>query len=166
MSNETTGQKSSIVSRTCCFTGHRDVPTDRMEYVRRELTREIGEAVADGYRHFISGFAEGVDLLAASVVLELKKDWPSLTLEASIPYLKRFDKIMDNPETRAMLLSCAGFGVWSVEYHKDCFMVRNRKMLSMSSRVIAVYDGRDGGGTVQTLRFAHTMEVEQRVIKI
>lgn len=155
-----------ITEKTACFTGHRDIPADKVEYIKNELHREIGEAVAAGYEHFISGFAEGVDLLAAEIVLELKKDWPGLTLEAAIPYPNRLTKLMKSPGTKAILGACSGIGVWSESYHPDCFMVRNRKMLSLSSRLIAVYDGREKGGTLQTMRFAHVQEIEVREIRI
>ena len=35
--------------------------------------------------HFISGMAIGVDMIAAEIVLELKKDYPQITLECAIP---------------------------------------------------------------------------------
>ena len=55
--------------KTCCVTGHRTIPESELERVREELEREIRIAVAEGYTHFISGFAEGADLLFADIVL-------------------------------------------------------------------------------------------------
>ena len=37
-------------------------------------------------------------------------------------------------------------------------MIRNRYMVALSSRIIAVYDGREKGGTFFTIRYAHAME--------
>lgn len=155
-----------MIDRTCCFTGHRDIPVDKVEYIKKELHREIGEAVAEGYEHFISGFADGVDILAAQAVLELQEEFPKLTLEAAIPYRNRLTKLMQRSDTKELLAGCFGIGVWSEEYQPNCFMVRNRKMLSLSSRVIAVYDGREKGGTAQTMRFAHAQEKTVREIRI
>ncbi|MEG0912281.1 MAG: hypothetical protein RSG53_01620 [Oscillospiraceae bacterium] len=45
-------------------------------------------------------------------------------------------------------------------------MNRNRYMVSLSGRIIAVYDGREKGGTLFTMRYAHTMEREVREIWI
>ena len=45
-------------------------------------------------------------------------------------------------------------------------MQRNRYMAAESQRVIAVYDGRDRGGTLYTMRYAHTLEKEVRVIEV
>ena len=37
------------------------------------LRREVASAIEDGYTRFISGFAEGADLMFAVVVAEAKK---------------------------------------------------------------------------------------------
>ena len=59
--------------KTCCVTGHRDIPQDKRTYVETELKKEVLAAIADGYTHFISGFAEGVDLTFAALVAEQKE---------------------------------------------------------------------------------------------
>lgn len=58
---------------TCCITGHRTIPKEKVDYVKGEIQKEVLQAVEDGYTHFISGFAQGVDLLFAAIVAELKK---------------------------------------------------------------------------------------------
>ena len=65
--------------KTCCITGHRDIPPDKLSYVEEELRKAVKEAIEDGFTLFISGFAEGVDLLFASIVIEEKKKNPSHT---------------------------------------------------------------------------------------
>ena len=57
--------KEPKIVKTCCVTGHRELPVDKMETVRQELHREILLAIEDGYTAFLSGFAEGVDLIFA-----------------------------------------------------------------------------------------------------
>ena len=59
-----------MAEKTCCVTGHRDIPEARIAYVEQELRREVEEAIAEGYTRFISGFAEGVDLMFAAIVVE------------------------------------------------------------------------------------------------
>lgn len=152
--------------KTCCVTGHRKIAADKIDYVKRELRREVLEAVNDGYLHYISGFAEAVDLWFAQIVLKLKKENPSLRLGAAIPYRKRLRLLFENSETREMLMQCSTIDVLSEEYRRDCFMTRNRFMVCHSSRVIAVYDGRDNGGTVFTMREAAILKRDTRVIEI
>ena len=60
-------------TKVCCVTGHRDIPTDRAVYVEQALRREVLAAIEDGYTRFISGFAEGTDLMFAAIVAEQKE---------------------------------------------------------------------------------------------
>ena len=73
-------------TKVCCVTGHRDIPTDRAVYVEQALRREVLAAIEDGYTRFISGFAEGTDLMFAAIVAEQKEYIPNLYLEAALPY--------------------------------------------------------------------------------
>ena len=78
--------------KTCCVTGHRDIPKEYLDYVEQELRREVQAAIENGFTRFISGFAEGVDLMFAAIVAEEKARHPELFLEAAIPYPGRLKK--------------------------------------------------------------------------
>lgn len=43
--------------KTCCVTGHRDLPQNQINYVKAALLREIEKSVADGFTCFMSGVA-------------------------------------------------------------------------------------------------------------
>lgn len=150
--------------KTCCVTGHREIPDDQIAYVKEELCRQVRAAIEDGYTRFISGFAEGTDLIFASIVAEEKKQHPNLFLEAAIPYTGRL-KTRDK-NFHALLKSCNGMKIECEEYKPSCFMQRNRYMVGESQRVIAVYDGRESGGTLFTMRYAHILERDIHVIEI
>ena len=152
--------------KTCCVTGHRDIPEVYVEEVKAALRREILQAVQDGYTRFLTGFAEGVDLWFAGIVAELRKEDPALCLEAAIPYRKRLESLEKNGETNALLAACTDIAIISEEYRPNVYMKRNRFMVEQSCRVIAVYDGREKGGTVTTMRFAHRMKRELREIPV
>lgn len=151
-------------TKACCVTGHRDIPAEKVEYVKTKLREEIETAIADGFTTFITGMAEGVDLLFAELVIEQKAKHPELFLEAAIPYQNRL-KTKDSL-FRKCFEDCDGVHVQQEAYSSDCFMNRNRYMVSLSSRIIAVYDGREKGGTLFTMRYAHMMEREVREIRI
>ena len=151
-------------TKTCCVTGHRDIPVEKKDFVEESLRREVAAAIKDGYTRFISGFAEGADLMFASVVTEAKRGNDSLILEAAIPYAGRL-KAKDE-EFHRLLTACDGVKVISDHYVPSCYMNRNRYMVAQSQRVIAVYDGRDKGGTLFTLRDAHVQGREIRLIEI
>ncbi|RHR11004.1 DUF1273 family protein [Pseudoflavonifractor sp. AF19-9AC] len=142
--------------KTCCVTGHRDIPAEQMDRIQKLLRQEILAAIEDGYTHFISGFAAGADLLFADIVAELKEIY-LITLEAAIPYPGR----MKTPdETFQRLIRCCDtVKIHSDVYSKGCYMRRNRYMVDQSQRVVAVYDGRPTGGTAVTVRYASGKDV-------
>lgn len=152
--------------KTCCVTGHRDLPQKEINRIKAALRKEIEKAVADGFTRFMSGFAEGVDQYFAEIVLEMRKSSPELELVAVIPYQKRLDNLQQKKWTYEMLEACADIVVIREEYQPSVYSHRNRYMVEHSDRVIAVYDGREKGGTAGTIRFTHTMKKELREIPV
>ena len=146
--------------KICCVTGHRDLPQNQINYVKAALMREIEKAVADGFTCFMSGFVEGVDQYFVEMVMGKQKDDPSLELIAVIPYQKRLDSLRAKGRTYEMLEACHDVVVIREEYQPSVYSHRNRYMVEHSNRVIAVYDGREKGRTVRTIRFAHQMKKE------
>lgn len=149
--------------KTCCITGNTEVDHIKTETVKENLRHAIIEAIKQGYTHFICGFADGVDLYFAAIVAELKDEY-HISLEAAIPYRNRIKAT--NAEFQRLLQHCNIIGVHSETYEKNCFLLRNRFMVQVASLVIAAYDGREIGDTLFTMRYAHAMETEVRVINI
>lgn len=152
--------------KTCCVTGHRDLPQKEINRVKAALRLEVKKAVADGFTCFMSGFAEGVDQYFAEIVLEMRKSNPALELVAVIPYQKRLDNLREKKRTYEMLEACADVVVIRGEYQPSVYSHRNRYMVEHSDRVIAVYDGREKGGTAGTIRFTHVLKKELREIPV
>lgn len=63
----------TMKGKTCCITGHRDMPDKEIGSIKKALHQEIKKAVKDGFPVFLSGFADGVDQYFAEIVLELQK---------------------------------------------------------------------------------------------
>ena len=70
--------------KTCCVTGHRDLPQNEINKIKAALEHEIDAAVTDGFTCFMSGFADGVDQYFAELVLERKQTTPALELIAGV----------------------------------------------------------------------------------
>ena len=100
-------------TKVCCVTGHRDIPAERISYVEQELRREVRAAIEDGYTRFISGFAEGTDLMFAAIVAEEMEHHPELFLEAAIPYAGRIKTKINNS------MSCCGPATGSRSYARN-----------------------------------------------
>ena len=152
--------------KTCCVTGHRDLPQKEINHVKVTLRREIEKAVADGFICFMSGLGEGVDQYFAEIVLEMRESNPALELVAVIPYRKRLDNLWEKKYTYEMLAACTDIIVIREEYQPSVYSHRNRYMVEHSDRVIAVYDGREQGGTVGAIRFTHVLKKELREIPV
>ena len=120
----------------------------------------------DGFTCFMSGFTEGVDQFFVEIVMEKQQGDPSLELIAVIPYQKRLDSLRAKTQTNKMLEACCDVIVIQEEYQPSVYSHRNRYMVEHSDRVIAVYDGREKGGTVRTIRFAYQMKKELRKIPV
>lgn len=151
-------------SKSCCITGHRKIDPTKIEMMKRELKNQIILALEDGYFHFISGFAEGVDLYFAEIVTDLQEQYPSITLEAVIPYRNRIN--CSEKRFKNLIAKCNSVVILSEKYSTNCFLMRNQFMVQSSSRVIVVYDGREKGGTVFTMRYARSRGKQVIVIKV
>ncbi len=141
-------------SKTCCITGHRTLDINKIEFIKSELKCAIIDAIEQGYCHFISGFAEGVDLYFADIVSELKSEF-NITLEAAIPYTNRINS--RSSEFQRLLHNCDLVRIHSDKYSPNCYMIRNKFMVNSSNLVIAVYDNRESGGTFATIKYANAL---------
>lgn len=154
------------ISRTCCFTGPRpkNYPwgndKKREAKIEEKLKIAVQEAVERGYRHFISGMAAGIDLLAAKIVLQLREDMPKMeiTLEAAIPFPSHSKRWKEETkhEYESLLLRCD-----KVYYIADAFSVaayrkRDKYMVGRSFLLIAV-EGKPNGGTARTIAYAREL---------
>ena len=137
--------------KVCCVTGHRVIPAEQLERVESELRSLILQAIADGYDTFLSGFAEGTDQLFARLVLELQKEHP-IRMEAVLPHSGRAK--CSNPEFQALLSQCHAVHIAAEKFFTGCFFARNRWMVERSDLLIAVYDGRQRGGSFYTIQYA------------
>ena len=149
---------------TCCFTGHRphrlpwheDELDPRCQRFRIELDRQVAMAYDRGYRHFISGMAQGGDLMFCDAVLKLREAHPEVVLEAAVPYPGQADrwKAAQQERYRRLLAQCDLETMVQQSYTSGCMLRRNYYMVERSGLLIALYDGTPGGGTCNTLLYA------------
>ena len=76
------------------------------------------------------------------------------------------DTLRKSERTKELIDCCTEIYVAAEEYHPSVYAKRNRCMVERSDRVIVVYDGREKGGTVGTIRLAHRMKKELREIPV
>ena len=141
---------------SAAFTGHRFYDFSQREFIQERLTSAISEAYDHGIRNFISGFALGIDLMAAQLVQSLKCDLPGISLTAAIPFEGQAERynIYDKRVYRRLLELADKVIVLSDYYYPRCFLDRDKFMVVNASYLIAYYDGREKGGTYYTVKKA------------
>jgi len=141
---------------TVSFTGHRRIDYRQRSIIKSRLTSAIIDCYEHDIRNFVSGFAQGFDMIAAECVAELKKVYPEIRLIAAIPYAGHGRTLFGHSRLQYdRLLACADRKIVLGEHYYDrCFLDRDDFMVNHSSRLIAYYDGRERGGTFYTIRKA------------
>ena len=151
----------------CCFTGHRPEKLNRPEReIKLELKKEIYRALEDNFTVFISGMARGVDIWAAEIVLQLRKDGVPVRLICACPYPGFERNWSSNWQTRytAILREADLVRFISPHYSSRCFQVRNEWMVNHSSKVIAVFNGQPSG-TKNTIEYAQQQRISVHQIE-
>lgn len=154
---------------TCCFTGPRPprLPMNGNEFsadiasLKVNIRSAVIDAYTEGFRFFMSGMAEGFDLFAAEIVLELKNKLSGIALVAVLPYSgapkshssainKRMAAVLEKADTVISL---------SEKYVPGCEHLRNKYMVDNSTRIIGYYNG-ISGGTAHCWNYASEKNLE------
>ena len=148
---------------SCCFTGHRPAKlpwkyreTDpRCIALKKRIADAVETAYEEGYRHFLCGMAMGCDFYFCEAVIELRRRYSDVTLEAAIPCPTQADTWPAAQRTRyyALLEKCDDKTMVSDAYSASCMQRRARYMVDHASLLIAAFDG-SAGGTRYTVEYA------------
>ena len=161
----------------CCVTGHRPqgFPFERemskcleFDVYINKLNNITKELISLGYNHFITGMAEGADIDFAQSVLLHKGFYDYIKLEAALPFPVRESKTITEyiQQRDSILQKCDIKTVVSPFYFKGCMQKRNRYMVDNSDIVLAVWNGRETGGTWNTIKYARSKNKQIRYIML
>ena len=130
------------------------------------LYNMITNLIDQGYTHFISGGAMGMDMYAAEAVLKLKDKYPDITLEMVSPFDNQSAKWAPQYQRRlrqlfeqADMITATGH-----EYTRSALFVRNIYLVNNADILLAAYDGQPGG-TQMTVQYAEQMGIQVLCIK-
>lgn len=147
--------------RTCCFTGHRDIPESDLPRIIDNTTAIIENLIGCGYKYFGVGGAIGFDTLAADILFRLRKRYPHIKVILVYPFdgytsrwttqqinkhkeqLSKFDKVVCVCNTPS----------------KGAYLERNRHLINFSSYCVC-YSTRNYGGTAYTVDYAISQGVK------
>lgn len=150
------------INHACAFTGHRPEKLDASEEeVKTWLEEKINDAINDGYTDFITGMQRGVDLWAAEILVNLKREGIPIRIIAACAF-KGMENRWDNSwkKTYNHVLKFADEINTIGKYPgKAAFFLRDEWMVDHASRLIAVYTGASGG-TKKTVDYARKKGIE------
>ncbi len=149
-------------NHTCCFTGHRELPSGQENIIKEKLTAVLTELIQDGITDFLAGGAIGFDMLAEEAVLALKEAYPFIRLHIIVPCSNQTLKwSSDNVRKYKELNSKADeVKIMAQSYYRGCMQVRNRYMVDNSS-VLVAYLTKTTGGSAGTVK-----DAEKKGLKI
>ncbi len=150
---------NTIESRkhTCCFTGHRNIATEKIKKIEKLTAREICKLVTSYDVHvFCVGGAIGYDTLVAKVLLGIKETmFPNIEVILIYP----FDGFTEGwkPEQQEeykMLLPKYDKVICACDTpRREAYLQRDRLLVDSATFCIA-YCTRNYGGTAYTIRYA------------
>ncbi len=142
-------------THSVAFTGHRPEkiaqyaadPQGIEAHIRHLLRSAITELYGEGFRWFLSGMADGIDLWAADEVLRLRNEGicPEARLCAVVPFAghrktiihqELYDQITELADCVTTLRN---------HYTRGCYALRNDFLVAHSAALIAYYEGESGG---------------------
>ncbi len=143
---------------TCCFTGHRAIPSRYYAKTMRKLRKEIIRLIEQGVACFGAGGALGFDTMAAQTVLELKNKYPQIKLILVLPCKTQTCGWTETNKAiyESIKASCNKYVYTSEEYTRGCMHKRNRHLVDNSDYCIC-YLAESFGGTAYTVDYAKQM---------
>ena len=147
--------------KTCCFTGHRQIPPEEEERIKSRLESIVTSLYQRGIYYYGAGGALGFDTLAAEAVLRLRERYPALRLILVLPCrdqargwrpedVSRYEGIRSRADKTVYT---------SQRYARGCMHKRNRHLVDHSG-VCVCYLRKEGGGTAYTVEYARARGLE------
>lgn len=149
-------------NETVCLTGHRpksfpwgyDESRESCLRFKEEVRDVFVGAIEFGITTFLTGMAEGFDMIGAEILLELRKKH-NIKVVAVVPCVGQELKWKPDQQKRykKILKGCDDVIILSDHYTPTCMNDRNKYMVEHSSICIACWNGKPSG-TGNTVRFA------------
>ncbi len=147
---------SATENLCCCFSGHRDLPAQKLQRIRRCLDEVVDALIKRGYRDFVCGGALGFDMLAAETIIEKKKTYEGICLSMVLPCRNQHQKwrAADKLKYESILKQADYITYVCESYVTGCMHLRNKQMVDRSNFCVA-FLLKNSGGTRFTVDYAH-----------
>lgn len=149
-----------LKEKTCFFTGHRDIPQDKIPEIQAKLEEAVISLIDKGVIYYAVGGALGFDTVATLTIIKLKSKYPQIRLVMILP-CKNYDFSWQGKDMKVFesLKKRADKVVYTAErYYNGCMYKRNRHMAEGSGFCIC-YQKAPTGGTAYTINFAKSLGI-------
>ena len=144
--------------KTCCFTGHRDLPIQEIPTITERTEQYIRGLIGKGVQYFGVGGAIGYDTLAAQILFKLRKtEHPGIKVILVYPfegYINHWTSEQQRVYSQ-LLLEYDKKVCMATSPSKGAYLQRNRHLVNNSSYCIS-YCTKSIGGTAYTVKYAHS----------
>ena len=148
---------TELREKTCCFTGHRDIPIEQAQEIAEQTANEVRRLIVNhGVCFFGVGGAIGYDMLVARVLFRLREtEFPNIKVILVYPFDGFADRwspaqIADHkrllPKYNKVVCACE-------KPSRDAYLGRNRILVDNSAFCVA-YCIRSRSGAAYTIRYA------------
>ncbi len=161
--------------KTLCLTGHRpkglpwgyNEESNSCKAFKKVCKKVFINAIEkEDITYFLTGMAEGFDMIAIEILLELRCEYEHIKIIAIIPCLNLEIRWKQSQQQRYknLLNKCDEIFILSKNYTRTCMNDRNKYMIENSAFCIACYNG-SAGGTRNTIKLAKEKGIKIKIIK-
>ena len=152
---------TDLRNKTCCFTGHRDIPERDRAQICQRAEGIIRQLYSRGVRYFGVGGAIGFDTMMAWLLMELREkdllDIKVILVKPFEGYTSRWSN-EQRKQYEALLPQYDKVVCMSDSPSRQAYLARNRHLVKHSAFCIA-YCTRATGGTAYTVEYAWQLGV-------
>jgi len=148
-------------TKTCFFTGHRDIPRSDYMKIQEKLEPLVRQLIEEqGVEYFGVGGALGFDTIAAATVVKLKREYSKIRLVIVLPYHEyEANWPKEDKDLFKKITNSADKVVYiAKKYYHGCTYKRNRHLADYSAWGICFVE-RPTGGAAYTYNYAKSLGV-------
>lgn len=147
-----------IKTVTCAVTGHRTVDNN---FDFEKLKKDLAEIIENGYSVFLTGMAQGFDLLCFKALLALKEKYSQIKICAVVPCSdqSKYFSLSEREEYKKLLNLADFVACEEKTYFKGCMLIRNNFLIDNCSLVYAYFNGEKRSGTYYTINRAKKCDI-------
>ncbi len=153
---------SDLASKTCCITGHRDIPVYDEQKILTRVRYIVEPLIREGVVYFGVGGAVGFDMFVTEYLLSLRDHYAKkISIISVLPYPGWRDNWPEEMKKREERILCRCNKITYVgrEPSRFIYFERDRKLVDGSGYCVC-YCNRMTGGTAYTVRYAMSKGVK------